>query len=92
MDNLEVVHVLQPVRNPSQLENTSVSLPQDRVTTHQLSAVHVSIPLDELIYVSVLHPLRDHREPMFAHRHPKQRQDIWMMEVLPGNSLSAEPL
>ena len=92
MDNPEVVHILQPIRNPSQLDNTSVSLPQDRVTTYQLSAIHVSIPLDELIDVSVLHPLRNHREPVFAHRHPKQRQDIRMPKVLPGNSLSAEPL
>ena len=59
---------------------------------YQLSAVHVPIPLDKLIDISVLHPLRNHREPVFAHRHPKQRQDIRMPEVLPGNSLSAESL
>ena len=88
----EAMHILQPIRNPSQLDDASVSLPRDRVTTYQLSAIHVSIPLDESIDVSVLHPFRNHREPVFTHRHPKQRQYIRMTEVLPGDSLSAESL
>ena len=40
----------------------------------------------------MFHPLGDKRKPAFTYRHPKQWQDIWMPEVPPGDSLSAEVL
>jgi hypothetical protein len=40
----------------------------------------------------MFHPFGDHRESAFAYRHPKQWEDIWMPEVFPGDSLSAESL
>ena len=72
MDDAEVMHILQAVRDPSQLGGASVSLLQDRVTTYKLGAVYMPIPLDELVDVSVFHPLGNHREPVFAHCHPEQ--------------------
>jgi hypothetical protein len=60
--------------------------------THKLNAVHMIVLLDELVDVPMFHPFGDHRKPAFAYRHSKQRQDIWMSEVFPGDSLSAESL
>ena len=62
------------------------------VVTYKLNAVHMPIPLNELVDVSVLHPLGNHCESMFTNCHPKQWQDIRMPEVFPGDSLSAKPL
>jgi len=50
------------------------------------------IPLDELVDVSVFHPLRNQSEPVFAHCHSQEWQDIGMPEVLPSNALPAESL
>lgn len=47
---------------------------------------------DELVDVSIIHPLRNHRKFVLADSHPKQRQDVGMPEMLPGNHLSAESL
>jgi hypothetical protein len=63
-----------------------------RGATHKLNMVHIFVLLDELIDVPMFHPFGDHRKPTFAYRHSKQWQDIWMPEVFPGNSLSAESL
>jgi len=52
----------------------------------------MSIPPDELIDVSIFHPLRYQSEPVFTHRHSKERQDIGMPEVFPSNTLSAKSL
>jgi hypothetical protein len=60
--------------------------------THKLNAVHMIVLLDELVDVPVFHPFGDHREPTFTYRHSKQREDIWMSEVFPSDSLSAESL
>jgi hypothetical protein len=70
----------------------SFGMDGDRGVTHQLSAVHIFVLLDELIDVPMFHPFGDHREPTFAYRHSKQRKDIRMPEVFPGDSLSAESL
>ena len=92
VDDTEVMHILQAVRNPSQLDSTSVSLLQDQVTTYKLSAVHLPIPPREFVDVPVFHPLGYHRKPVLTHRHPEEWQDIRMPEVLPGNAFSAESL
>jgi hypothetical protein len=60
--------------------------------THQLSAVRIFFLLDKLVDVPMFHPFGDHRKPLFAYRHSKQREDIWMPEVFPGDSFSAESL
>ena len=72
VDDAEVMHILQAVRDASQLGSISASLLRDQATTYKLSAVYVPIPLDELVDVSVFHPLGNHREPVFAHCHPEQ--------------------
>ena len=89
---METVHILQPIRNTSQLNGTSVRLSQGRVTTYKLGAVLILIPLDELVNVSVLHPLGNESEPVFTQCHSEQWQDIRMPEVLPSDPLSAEAL
>ena len=73
MDNAEVVHVLQAIRNASQLNSTSVGPLRGQVTTHKFSTVYMPIPLDELIDVPVFHPLRNQSEPVFVECHSKQR-------------------
>jgi len=85
------MHIFQTVCNVGQLNRTSVRLVQWRVT-HELNAVDVAIPLDEVIDVPILHPLRNQGELVFAHRHSKERQDVGMSEVFPRNSLSTESL
>jgi hypothetical protein len=65
---------------------------EGRGVTHQLSAVHIFLLLDKLVDVPVFHPFGDHRKPAFAYRHSKQREDIWMSEVFPGDCFSAESL
>ena len=57
VDYAEVVHVLQAIRNVSQLNNTSAWLLRSQTTTHKLGTVHVGVPLDKLVDVSVFHPL-----------------------------------
>ena len=64
----------------------------DQGATHKLNAVRIFILLDELIYVPVFHPFGDHRKPAVAYRDSKQREDIWMSEVFPGDCFSAESL
>jgi hypothetical protein len=59
---------------------------------YKLTAVHMFILLNELIDAPMFHPLRDHYKPAFTYCHSKQWQHIWMSEVLPSNSLSAEAL
>ena len=50
------------------------------------------ILLNKLVDISIIHPLRNHRKPVFAYGYPKQRQDVRMPEVLPGDALSAKSL
>ena len=66
MDHAEVVHVLQPIRNAGQLDGTSVRLLQGQATTYKFSTVHMAIPLNEFIDVSVFHPLRNQSKPVFV--------------------------
>ena len=60
--------------------------------TYKYSSVDFLVIFDELIDISILHPLGNHRQPVLTYCHSKQRQDVWMPEVLPGNSFSAESL
>jgi len=69
----EVMHVLQPICNPGQLNGgPSVMVPRDQVTTYKLGAVYIFVPLDKLIDVSVFHPLGNQSKPVFIQCHPKQ--------------------
>ena len=92
VDYAEVMHILQTVRNINQLNSTLVRLLRGQAATYELSAVGVPIPLDELVDIPILHPLRNQSESVFTHRHPKEWQDVGMPEVFPSNTLSAESL
>ena len=70
---MELMHILEAISNTSQLNNPSVRLLVDRVTTYELGAVRVPISLDEFVDISVVHPLRNQGEPGFFKRHTKQR-------------------
>jgi len=70
---MEVMHILQATRNTSQLNGSSVGLMRDQMTTYKLGAVYILVPLDELIDVSVLHPLGNESKSVFIRRHSKQR-------------------
>ena len=64
----------------------------EREATYELGAIHMLVLSNELDDVPMFHPLGNHCKPTFGDRHPEQRQDIRMLEVLPGHSLSAEAL
>ena len=66
VDYAEVMHVLQAIRNASQLNKTSAWLLRSQVTTHKLSTVHVPVPLDKFVDVSVFHPLRNESKSVFV--------------------------
>jgi len=63
---MEFMHILQATRNTSHLNGSSVRLLQDQVSTYKLSAVYMPVPLDELVNVSVLHPLGNESKPVFV--------------------------
>ena len=86
------MQILQAICNVNQLRDISQLLVYVGGVTHKHRAVGKSVFLNELVDVSIIRPLRNHRKPMFAYRDPKQREDIWMPEMFPSNSLSAEPL
>ena len=62
------------------------------VTTYELGTIYMPIPLDKVVDIPILHPLRNHRKPVLIQCHAKQWQDVGMPEVFPGNSLSTESL
>jgi len=72
VDDAEIVHIPQAIRDIDQLNGTSARLLRGRVTAYKLGAVYVPLPLNELIDVSVFHPLGNHRKPVFTHCHPKK--------------------
>ena len=92
MDYAKVVHILQALCNINELNTTSVGLMRDQVITYELHAVSVTIHLDEIINVPILHPLGDQNKPVFAHRHSEERDDVGMPKVFPSNTLSTESL
>ena len=73
MNYAEVVHVLQAVRNASQLKGTSVRLPRGQGRTHKFGTVHTPVSLDELIDIPVFHPLGNKSETVFVQHHSKKR-------------------
>jgi len=73
VDHAEVMHVLQAVRDAGQLNGTSVGLPRDQVTTYELAAIYMLVPLDEVIDVSIFHPLGNESKPVLIQCDPKQR-------------------
>jgi len=72
MDYVEVVHILHPICNTSQLDGSSARLLRNQMTTYKLDAVYMPIPLDELVYVPILHPLGNESEPVFIQRNSEQ--------------------
>ena len=58
--------------------------------TYEFSAVNVPIPLDKIVDVSILHPLGNQSESVFAHRQSKEWQDVGMSKVFPSNAFSTE--
>jgi len=67
----EVVHVLQTIRNASQLNGISGMPLRNQLATYKLGAVDMPIPLNECVDVSVFHPLGNESEPVFIQCHPK---------------------
>ena len=61
MYHMKTVHVLQPIRNIGQL-NESVKLTTTgyNTTTYKLDQIHSLIHLEVLVDIPVAHPLRDH--------------------------------
>jgi len=57
MNYTEVMHILQPIRNASQLGSSSVGFLGDQVATYKLGPVYIPVPLDEVVDVSILHPI-----------------------------------
>jgi len=57
MNHVELMHILQPIRNVNQLNGTSVGLLRDQVRTYELGAIHTRIPLNKLVDISMVHPL-----------------------------------
>ena len=86
------MQILNAIRNVSQLHGMSQLPTWIKGVTHKHRAINVKILPDELIDVPILHPLRNHYNPVFIHRYPKQRQDARVPEVLPGDTLSVESL
>ena len=92
MDNPEIMEIFQPIRNIDQLHNISRVPVGIGGVTYKHRAVGVLILFNKLVDISIIHPFGNHCKPVFAYCHPKQRQDVRMPEVLPGDTLSAESL
>ena len=67
MYNGEVVHILQAIRNAGQLKSRPlVMLLQDQATTYKLGAIYVPVRRDELVDISMFHPLRNESKPVLV--------------------------
>jgi len=60
------MHILQTTRDASQLNGSLVRLLRNRVTAYKLNAVYILVPLDEVIDVSVPHPLGNESKSVFV--------------------------
>lgn len=70
----EVMHILQAVRNVHKLRIGSVgNLLRSNVDTHKGDAVCIGVFPNELADVSIVHPLGNHRKPVLADCHSKER-------------------
>jgi len=92
VDYTEVVHILQAICNVNQLNITSVRLLWYQVMAYEFNAVNIPIPLDKLVDIPIIHPLGNQSEPIFAHCHSEERQDVRMPEVFPRDTFSTESL
>ena len=70
---MKAVHVLQPVRGIDQL-NKSVArgFAGDELMPYKLDTVNPFVPLHELVYVAIIHPLGYHRELVSCQVHTEQ--------------------
>ena len=66
--------------------------PAVEVKPYELEPVCIPMCLDELIDVPIDHPFRDHCKEPLLHRHPQQREHVWMAEGLPCYNFFAERL
>jgi len=66
VDDAEIVHVLQTIRNVDQLNGTSVRLLRDQATTYELGAVYVPILPNEIVNVPVFHPIGNQSKSVFV--------------------------
>ena len=87
------MHILQAIRCLCQLSNGSVWHPLGLNTnTYKRNSVCVGIFPNELVDVSIVHPLGNHRKLVFAKHHPEQWRDVWMPKVFPGHHFFAKTL
>ena len=76
VDEVEAMKILQPVRNIHQLRRTVIpGSVEMNVVTHELDSIHLSVVLDELVDVTIIHPLRHQRKLRFllVQRRAEQR-------------------
>ena len=89
----EVMHILQAIRNIRQLTDESVRhLLGSNTDTYKRSPVCIGIHPNELVDISMVHPLGNNRKVALTERQSEQRQNVWMPKVLPGHHLSAKSL
>jgi len=84
--------MLQTIRNVNQLSNTLGRFASRGVVTYKLSTINLLILLDEIVDISIVHPLGNQSEPVFTHCHSNEWQDVRMSKVSPSNTLSTESL
>ena len=66
MDDVESMKILQPVPNIHQLRKTVIPVSVEmNVVTHELDSIHLSVVLNELVDISIIHPLRHQRKLRF---------------------------
>lgn len=76
MNDPEVMHILQAVRNVRKLRRGSVGNPAGsklNTGTHKSNAVCIRVFSNKLIDVTVVHPLGNHGKLVGAERNPQQR-------------------
>jgi len=64
--HMEFVHIPQPIRSVGQLNGSSVMPSRIQVKTYELGAVHILIPRNKVINVSILHPLGNQRKAVLV--------------------------
>ena len=93
MYHTNAVHVLQPACGVNQLDGsvTPASI-KDNPATYELGTIDPFVLLHELVNIAKIHPFGYHRKPVPFQVHTEQRQDVWVAEVSPRDSLSTEVL
>ena len=66
------MQILQAIRNVYQLQNISQLPVEGGGVTHKHRAVGMWFHLDELVDVSMIHPLRNHRKSLWSYCYPKE--------------------